>query len=69
MTTGCPGNAFETAALNQSDARRIQDAANQLAASEDLNQDAEPKNYTASFSITTVRLFVEATNISTWLFE
>ena len=69
MTTGCLGNAFEAAALNQSDVRRVQDAANQLEASEDLNQDAETKNYSTPSSITTDRLFVEAANISTWLSE
>lgn len=42
MTIGCHGNAFDTDALDQSDARRIKGAANQLVVSEDLNQDAEP---------------------------
>lgn len=69
VTTGCLGNAFETDALDQSGARRNQGAANQRAGSEDLNQDTETENYTASFSITSLWLFVEAAHISKWLFE
>ncbi len=58
MTTGCPGNAFETDALDQSDARRIRDTANQLVASDDLNQDAETEVFTASLSITSPLVFL-----------
>ena len=69
-TSGCLGNAFETDALDQSDACRILGAANQVEPSEDLNQDTEAtKNYTASASITSYSLFVEAAHVSKWLFE
>lgn len=70
VTSGCLGNAFETDALDQSDVCRILSAANQVEASEDLNQDTEAtKNYTASASITSHSLFVEAAHVSKWLFE
>lgn len=44
VTTGCRGNAFETHALSQSAAWRNPVTANQLAASEDLNQDCQPES-------------------------
>lgn len=36
VTLRCPGNAFNTDAFDQSEAPRVQSAANQLVASEDL---------------------------------
>lgn len=42
VTKSCRGNAFETDALDQSDAQSIRGTANQRVAGEDLNKDAEP---------------------------
>lgn len=63
VTPRCRGNAFNTDAFDQSEARWLQSAANQLVPSEDLKLDLDSLSQAASSAITTLLLVCEATFI------
>lgn len=69
MTQSCLGNASYADVLDQLKAWKSQPPANQLAPSEDLNEDCRSRIHSSSFFIRTLGLVVETTCVSKWRSE